>query len=64
MIEKFHLSETASNSRWSKHASPRQLSEILDEMLGQWLAHGPIPLGSEDCCPSPCRCGFSLRTPA
>lgn len=40
------------------------LQRSADGSLVQWLAHGPIPLGSGGCClSSQCRCGFSLRTP-
>lgn len=33
MTGKFHLNGIAANSSWSKHTSPQQLSDILDEIL-------------------------------
>lgn len=33
MTGKLHLNGIAADSSWSKHTSPRQLNEILDEIL-------------------------------
>lgn len=53
MTGKLHLNGIAADSSWSKHTSPRQLNEILDEILVKlspkihwrllWSVFSPLP---------------------